>query len=84
MANNYFGITDPGKLRSNNEDTFIAQPVLNKQFIAACVIDGVGGYEGGEVAADLAHGAILTSLRNAKGDIRTMMKQALSEANEAI
>ena len=85
MANNYFGITDPGKLRSNNEDTFIAQPVLNKHFIAACVIDGVGGYEGGEVAADLAHGAILTSLRNAKGDdIKTMMKQALSEANEAI
>ncbi len=84
MANNYFGITDPGKLRSNNEDTFIAQPVLNRQFIAACVIDGVGGYEGGEVAARLAHGAILNSLGSEKGDIITMLKQALSVANEAI
>lgn len=84
MAINYFGITDPGKLRSNNEDTFIAQPVLNKRFIAACVIDGVGGYEGGEVAASLAQGAILTSLRNVKGDIITMLKQALLVANDAI
>lgn len=84
MANNYFGITDPGKLRSNNEDTFIAQPVLNKRFIAACVIDGVGGYEGGEVAASLAHGAILNALHSEKGDIITILKQALSVANEAI
>jgi serine/threonine protein phosphatase PrpC len=64
MAKNYFGITDTGKMRKNNEDTFIAQSVLNDKFIAACVIDGVGGYEGGEVAARLAHDAILDTLKN--------------------
>ncbi len=84
MADNYFGITDTGKLRSNNEDTFIAQPVLKGQFIAACVIDGVGGYEGGEVAARLAHDTILASLRSRHADISTTMKEALSAANEAI
>ncbi|WP_018613312.1 PP2C family protein-serine/threonine phosphatase [Segetibacter koreensis] len=85
MAKNYFGITDTGKLRSNNEDTFIAEPVLNNQFIAACVIDGVGGYEGGEVAARLAHDAILSYIdRNRSSDITLVMKEALVAANEAI
>ncbi len=85
MAENYFGITDTGKIRSNNEDTFIAQPVMNDQFIAACVIDGVGGYEGGEVASRLAHDAILSHLQSNEGsDITAIMKEALIAANEAI
>ncbi len=85
MAENYFGITDTGKLRSNNEDAFIAQPVLNNRFIAAGVIDGVGGYEGGEVAARLTHDAILSHInRNKSNDIALAMKEALIAANEAI
>ena len=59
MIENYFGITDTGKVRGNNEDAFIAQKVMNNRFTLACVIDGVGGYSGGEVAADIARKAIL-------------------------
>ncbi|HEX8279188.1 MAG TPA: hypothetical protein VF540_10860, partial [Segetibacter sp.] len=59
MAENYFGISDTGRVRSNNEDTFIAERVLGNRYILACVIDGVGGYEGGEVAAAIARDAIL-------------------------
>jgi serine/threonine protein phosphatase PrpC len=84
MAENYFGITDTGKMRTNNEDTFIAQPVLNDQFIAGCVIDGVGGYEGGEVAARLAHDAILERFRSKTGDYIQLMREAIAAANEAI
>src|SRR4051812_4536132 len=84
MAKNYFGITDAGKMRSNNEDTFIADTVLNGRLIAACVIDGVGGYSGGEVAAKLAHDAILDHLREPGGDLAKMMKDALAAANESI
>ena len=51
MAENFFGITDTGRQRTNNEDAFIAQRIWNNGYILACVIDGVGGYEGGEVAA---------------------------------
>ena len=51
MTENFFGITDRGKQRDNNEDTFIAEKVLKDRYVMACVIDGVGGYEGGEIAA---------------------------------
>ena len=84
MTESFFGLTDTGKLRDNNEDTFIAQKVLHNQFIAACVIDGVGGYEGGEVAAQLARDAILDYLRIPSGDVLTMMKEAIKAANEII
>ncbi len=84
MAENYFGITDTGKQRENNEDTFIAEPILGNRFIAACVIDGVGGYAGGEVAADIARQSILDYFSVLSGDITTMMKEALMVANEKI
>ncbi len=84
MAKNFFGITDTGMLRSNNEDTFIAEPVLNNGFIAACVIDGVGGYSGGEVAAKLAQDAILNHLREPAADVIIRMKEAVGAANESI
>jgi len=51
ITNPFFGLTDTGKLRDNNEDAFIAERTKTGNLIVACVIDGVGGYEGGEVAA---------------------------------
>lgn len=42
----FFGITHPGKVRDNNEDAFIAEKILDDRYVLACVIDGVGGYEG--------------------------------------
>lgn len=81
---NFFGLTDPGKMRDNNEDAFIAQRVLKDQYILACVIDGVGGYEGGEVAAHIAKENILSYFSIPSGDITTMMKEALMVANEKI
>src|SRR5215213_5514902 len=84
MAENFFGITDTGKIRDNNEDTFIAQPVLNNQLIMACVIDGVGGYEGGEVAAAIAKENILKSFKNLSGDIVDRMRAAFASAKEKI
>ncbi len=84
MVENYFGITDKGKQRSNNEDTFIAQLLSNSQLIAACVIDGVGGYEGGEVAAELAQQAIIKQLGQSFSDVYFHLNQAILVANSAI
>src|SRR5580765_1851628 len=83
MAKNYFGITDTGKQRTNNEDTFIAEK-LNRQFITACVIDGLGGYEGGEVAAALAKNAITKVLAKPAPDAIRQLRDAIISANNSI
>nr|WP_294793653.1 protein phosphatase 2C domain-containing protein [uncultured Mucilaginibacter sp.] len=84
MAENFFGLTDTGKIRDNNEDTFIAQFILNKRYILACVIDGVGGYHGGEVAAEIAREEILKELEKDKGDLIPEMISAFKEASAKI
>lgn len=84
MAENFFGITDTGKRREKNEDTFIAEAVSNDEFIAACVIDGVGGYTGGEVAADLARSTILEHTHSFSGEILVHLKNAIIAANDRI
>ncbi|MEO5647271.1 MAG: protein phosphatase 2C domain-containing protein [Chitinophagaceae bacterium] len=84
MAETFFGKTDPGKQRQKNEDTFIAQAVTGTEYIVACVIDGVGGYAGGEVAAEIARNTIIGHLDNLPGDITAIMRNALSVANDEI
>ena len=84
MADNFFGATDKGKMRDNNEDRFIAQTILQKRYVLACVIDGVGGYEGGEIASGLAHDAIINYLQKPFTEIIQSLKNALAAANERI
>lgn len=84
MDRNYFGITDTGKIRSNNEDTFIAEKIAGTDFVLACVIDGVGGYTGGEVAAAIARDTILKLIDNPTGDLSRLMRTAITEANNQI
>jgi len=84
MSDSFFGSTDTGKLRDNNEDAFIAQPIAGGRYIAACVIDGVGGYEGGEIAAGIAKETIVAQLQTDTNDLLHLMKQALIVANEKI
>src|SRR5436190_6122640 len=84
MAENFFGDTDAGKMRDNNEDALIAENILNERYIAACVIDGVGGYEGGEVAAKLAREAILDHLQAPSENIIQTLKDSFAAANEKI
>lgn len=83
MAKNYFGITDTGKKRSNNEDAFIAGK-LRAPFITACVIDGLGGYEGGEIAAALAKDAIIKTLSAPANNVKEQLVQALVNAHNHI
>jgi PPM family protein phosphatase len=84
MNDRYFGATDVGRARQNNEDAFFAQPVAGGSFLAACVIDGVGGYEGGEVAAQIAKETMLHYLSVPSGEPATMMQEAMIAANDGI
>lgn len=79
------GDTDPGKVRKNNEDNFIAELIWNKNCFLAAAIDGLGGYEGGEVAAQIAKDTITTYLKESKnGERIELLKQAVTMANNAI
>jgi len=83
MAENYFGLTDTGKVRSNNEDTFITQKI-GGQLILASVIDGVGGYNGGEVAAAIAREQMLDYLTANHQNAIPAMIDSFKLANNAI
>ena len=84
MAENFFGLTDTGRIRDNNEDAFVARQVFNKQWILASVIDGVGGYEGGEVAAEITKEEFLNSFITLPSDPIRKMKEAIISSNERI
>lgn len=83
MADNFFGITDVGKVRDNNEDTFIARRLPNG-YVLACVIDGVGGYEGGEVAAAIAEETIGKELDSKFSDPVLILKEAVWQSGQNI
>jgi len=84
MNDNVFGITDLGRQRQNNEDAFIAEQSPNGRYIIACVIDGVGGYSGGEIAASIARETILQRLANLSGEVIPVLTDAFEAANEKI
>lgn len=82
-ADQFYGATDVGRQRSNNEDEFIVKDLGNGK-ILACVIDGVGGYEGGEVAAAIAKQTILDQFREPAADLVLKLKTCFVEANRKI
>ena len=49
----YACITDPGKVRTHNEDSVIALQNDNGEYLLA-VADGMGGHKCGEVASKIA------------------------------
>jgi len=84
MDKHFFGLTDQGKSRENNEDTFIVKSLDNDQLILGAVIDGVGGYSGGEVAAAIASEAISNHFTSRPADPIAQMILAFRDTNKAI
>lgn len=65
------GSTDPGCVRSNNEDNFAVDPELGLMIVA----DGMGGHNSGEVASDLATSTILDFARKMIGGDKNMVPE---------
>lgn len=81
----FFGKTDLGMVRTNNEDAFVVQYVWDENHVLAVAIDGVGGYEGGEVASAIAQRSIVEYLEKyPNGERLDLLKQAVAHANNAI
>jgi serine/threonine protein phosphatase PrpC len=84
MNEQFFGLSDTGKQRENNEDLFIAQQVHGDKFILASVIDGVGGYAGGEIAAEQAKTAIIDCAGKPFKEAIPMLAECFHLANERV
>jgi protein phosphatase len=69
-------LTDTGRRRPQNEDTFVCAPPL------FAVADGVGGAQAGEIASRLAAAALEERLPDAFGE--TTLAALLHEANDRI
>ena len=68
-------LTDWGKMRDKNEDNYIRAE--KKDLAVVGVIDGVGGYEGGEIASELCKKSIEQSFEQ-EGDWRLLAEKKLS------
>ncbi len=85
MAEYFYGITDKGKRREKNEDTFFAREIPGTQLLIAGVIDGVGGYQGGDIAAEIARSVILEKSGNHfRRNVIESLRQAIIAANVKI
>ena len=79
----FSGLSDPGLLRSSNQDDYYIDPE-GRFFMVA---DGMGGYAGGEEASRLATAAIRAYLNehwHSETAMVVLLERALYQANEAI
>ncbi len=85
----FAALTDPGRVRANNEDTLAFDASLGLVLLA----DGMGGYNGGEVASGMAIALLQASfgrwLAHAGPDanlraVRRALQSGTDEANAAI
>ncbi len=89
MHYEYCSRTDPGRVRTNNEDAVRIDPQTNVVVLA----DGMGGYNAGEVAADMATTQVCTDMVGwlaelpkplAIHHVRSALEICVENANRAI
>ena len=85
MPIKYYANTNQGRVRDNNEDTFCAKRIWSDKYLLLVVVDGCGGYEGGEVASELAKNVIVDYLSAPSSTIwLEQLKQAVITANNKV
>ncbi len=75
----YFGMSDVGKIRKNNEDSFFLKAYDNDHLLAI-VADGMGGHKGGKQASTIAVKIISEYVDKLLPDILTYSERRLKQA----
>ena len=85
----YFGLTDKGMVRKNNQDCFLTAEVRDR--LVAVLCDGMGGHAAGELASKVASETFLaevcagiSSRTNRKPNIPAILKTACRSANHEV
>ena len=83
-----FGLTDKGKVRKDNQDSFIIERCDAKDCLVVALCDGMGGAKAGGLASQLSNKAFvsyiyakLTSRVNRALDYQKILRDACAEAN---
>jgi PPM family protein phosphatase len=76
MIGRVAAVTDPGRTRRHNEDSYVIDPPL------FAIADGMGGAQAGEVASRLATGALQESGADGRGEQR--IADLIQEANRRV
>ena len=74
------GASDPGRVRSNNEDAFH----VDTERGIFLVVDGIGGQAGGEKAAEIAVQRVRARLERQTGSVEQRVREAITMANNEI
>jgi serine/threonine protein phosphatase PrpC len=74
------GLSDPGRVRRNNEDAFHIDPDRG----IFLVVDGIGGQAAGEKAAEIAVSRIRARLERQTGTVEQRIREAIAMANNEI
>jgi serine/threonine protein phosphatase PrpC len=74
------GASDPGRVRSNNEDAFH----IDAERGIFLVVDGIGGQAAGEKAAEIAVRRVRARLERQTGTIEQRVREAITMANNEI
>lgn len=86
----YFGITDIGRVRKENQDTFMFAELQNNDSVAAVVCDGMGGANGGQIASELSSFSFCEYLKSnfisQSADISAaqLLQDAVTYANDTV
>ncbi|MBD3182576.1 Stp1/IreP family PP2C-type Ser/Thr phosphatase [Candidatus Poribacteria bacterium] len=84
----YYGITDTGKQRDKNEDSYLLMPEAGIYVVA----DGMGGHNAGEIASvntikvikDYFNNGIISSMRQNRNTVSENLKRAVLMAHNEI
>ena len=83
-----FGLTDRGKVRKDNQDSFIIEKCTAKDCLIVALCDGMGGARAGGVASQLSNKAFVAYIYNKLSagtsrqvNYRRLLRDACTEAN---